>query len=302
MKKYAFWFLLSGFFGFLTEDIQAQPLAQEGNRWHIAAYSWFANFVNTSIVRVGTDTVLDGTIWHKLEYLSNYNMPNEYWRHYGTYLREEPGGKVYHLDLTQSPDPRLLYDFSLEPGDSIAIVPQSSGYPSGCYATVVAVDSIALGDGSVRRRLLVESKLESGQSYATDYWIAGIGGHFGLTNPEWAFCYTDNSDFLLCFYQNETLVYPDNLPSCYLVSQREPVWKRDVKIWPNPFDDYLYIDAGTEAVSLRVFRPDGSAVWASHPLATQFSIELAGIPDGFYYLLITSANGEQAAFPVAKMR
>lgn len=118
-------------------------------------------------VIVGTrtdDTVLGGKTYHKL-YSSTNDMvldPSEY---IGG-IREDVTGRVFYTDASGTSE-RLLYDFSLSPGDTIFTAP--GGAAEG---VVFSVDTVTIA--SVARRRLSFRYL-TGAVAAGGMWIEGIG-------------------------------------------------------------------------------------------------------------------------------
>lgn len=118
-------------------------------------------------VIVGTrtdDTVFGGNTYHKL-YSSSNDMvldPSEY---IGG-IREDMAGRVYYINAAGGTE-RLLYDFSLSPGDTIYTAPGGAAEGVVFNADTVTIASVA------RRRL--SFRYLTGSVAAGGTWIEGIG-------------------------------------------------------------------------------------------------------------------------------
>jgi hypothetical protein len=120
-----------------------------------------------SYVLVGTrtdDTVFGGTTYHKL-YSSSNDMVLDQSEYIGG-IREAVAGRVYYIDAAGASE-RLLYDFSLLPGDTIFTAP--GGTAEG---VVFSVDTVTIA--SVARRRLSFRQL-TGSVVSGGTWIEGIG-------------------------------------------------------------------------------------------------------------------------------
>lgn len=254
-----------------------QKLLQEGNRWNVYYPPTFDPNYSTSIFSVGNDTILDGESYHKLMLKQNETGSESIFNN--TYLREDTTKKVF-IKYGDAPE-SVLYDFGMELGDTIA----NSFY---CSMKVVAIDSVQLNNGEARKRYQFEG-IES--AYNTTYWIEGIGSILGLDSHFFNFCLFDVPAQLLCFYQNEELLYPANPPSCFLTDIDE-LDEVDFKIYPNPFHDKIIIEnANKTFTEVMIYNTMGQMVKQIKFKSSKVEISLAEIEQGIYYLALADEKG-----------
>ena len=149
---------------------------------------------------LSTDTLLSGKSYHKIinRTPNNKNQPT----HYGGGIREE-NGKVYYKPNADTTDNEfLLYDFSLNVGDTIR-----STYPNSVLSkkpVIMRIDTIELQNGEKRK------------NFHTQFfsYIEGIGspaGFFSVLNSgEICTCDPEYSNVLVCFKKGNTNLYTNN--------------------------------------------------------------------------------------------
>jgi hypothetical protein len=135
----------------------------------------------------------------------------------------------------------VLYDFSLEEGDSIVLNSNGTSFVSYVYQ----VDSILLA-GQYRKRMYMSADIN------TIEWIEGIGSSRGLIVP-----YSSPSCGgygLMCFQENDILVFsgPDSI--CWFSEYVNNVgteiveFGHGLKIYPNPAKDIITVDGFNESL------------------------------------------------------
>ncbi len=153
-------------------------------------------------------------------------------------IRENDTKQVF-VKLTYFEDEILIYDFSLNIGDTV-ISNSPNGYLHHDICVIADIDSVELENNQYRKRFKIND-------WAQDYWIEGIGSIDGLFHPikEYiigTYCH------LLCLKDNDTAVYINN-PECEKcfctlltpVEELEKV-KEYITIYPNPATNDLTID------------------------------------------------------------
>ena len=168
------------------------------------------SFLTSSWYKIGNDTSINNITYKKL--MQSTDPDYAKWKVSG-HLRQD-GNRIYSLEGSRE---FLLYDFGLAVGDSMS----SAIYPATNY--ISRLDSIreTTMQNSVRKIFyLTEFPSGSGEK-VKEVWIEGIGsvtdGLLRKTLLGWT---GDNgSDYsLLCFHQNETLIYHSEkyVSNCYI--------------------------------------------------------------------------------------
>jgi len=158
--------------------------------------------------KVGTDTIIAGALYKQI--LSTRDSLMENWYVDGQ-MREE-GNKVFYYN-TYSKSEFILYDFGMQPGDTLFDW-------NGLVATVLQSVRDTVMDKT--RKLYTFSKYaydSSSQEYngwfglvATEIWIEGIGAlRGGMLRPLYDFStggdYSIGYRGLICYFENGELIY-----------------------------------------------------------------------------------------------
>jgi len=142
--------------------------------------------------------------------------------------------KVFYIPAGSAIE-QLLYDFSLQVGDTITGYLANVGVCSWGGVVVTSIDSILIGS-EYRKRLNV-----AGDACVPGSFIEGIGGDAGLLE-HFHNMILESSSELMCFVQDEQTLYPDSVSVCELhnniVENDEP----SIKTYPIPADDVLYFE------------------------------------------------------------
>jgi hypothetical protein len=226
---------------------------------------------------ISGDTSINNEMYHKLStpFVSVWNMETCLQQHFtgykGAFRQDIPNKKVYFVPPLSSTE-YLLYDFNMEPGDT---VPGYLTYNSG--DTVVSMDSILVGD-NYRKRWFT--------NYENDiYYIEGIGSTYGLLEFSPGFILDAPSYTLDCMMQNEQTIYPDPDTPCQLITSvdNSEDLKDLFKVYPNPVRDLLYIDHASGS-HVQLFSITGLLISESELTSGHSELSLKGIPEGIYYL------------------
>ena len=199
------------------------------------------------------------------------------------YLYEDTvSQKVYYTDLHDNEV--LLYDFSLSEGDVFY------------YNSVTKVDSVELLDGTYRKRIV----FEGGDYYL--FWIEGIGSLMGgLLWIDWDFMKHIPEAWLLCYYENDSLLYRNdflNLDCDYSFTNvnTETIDNTYIpKIYPNPFSQKVSISLENivlgETFELAVKTLDGRTVY-NETLVSDIAIDLSFLGKGIYLLTLKNNHSQ----------
>jgi hypothetical protein len=126
------------------------------------------------------DTVIGGNTYRKLEEVNTFFPGNDCF--FG-YLREDTASrKIYFMDHQSGPE-TVLYDFSMQVGDSISLDFVNQGYYQNGYFTVDSIGLISIPAGTRRIFFLNNHGIPWPTFYPLE-WIEGVGhpGHLVYTH------------------------------------------------------------------------------------------------------------------------
>lgn len=259
------------------------------------------------------DTVIDGLQYKLLGYNLAYNWGNSSPEINYPYqfpgqifgaLREDASHKVWFrnfdsllnwigcinfyypfIPFTVDSD-MLLYDFGLEVGDT-------AYWTAYEYNVVRKIDSVQLLDGTWRRAISFDSLLAF---YGPDYWIEGIGSHWGLFGP---YCKEpfEGECSLNCFKKSDTLVYEGysfySLTDCNHIYTNvfSPTVELDNLVSPNPATDFIIFNLhnfATADCEISIYNSTGQTInHFSSRHSTQLKIPVSEIGNcGMYYYMM----------------
>ncbi len=215
---------------------QYHPLIETGKTWDeyysilpVLCYSW-----GDRVFFTDQDTVIDGLTYRKCmsqqliqvnpgPFCPPFNVDST--RYLVAFLREDTlARRVYINNAETGGNDQLLYDFSLNAGDTL----HSDYLGYGETIVIQAVDSETLNNGETRKRLVINPLLNS-------YYTEGIGGSYGLFKQiPVSFCECAGGYF--CIKQNGTSLMGSggNCDFPYLGQQEKAVAK--------PLHEYGFIN------------------------------------------------------------
>lgn len=252
------------------------------------------------------DTIIDGKTYHKI--LHQHNPTEWVWEKQSnkmyeylvapTISRTVPiavdGQKIYarYMDTDL-----LIYDFSLEVGDSISMYgfDYYSDYfeLSRYYAYVKATDSITLLDGRRVKRLRYDWS-----SRMPD--IEYVGSEYGILSPLIMTGIPTCGHSCSCFSQNGEHIYETWSGDCstldeviYEMETSAPV-VRDDRFLLSLSDNILHIQTSDELSQVKIYTLNGQCVLQT----SQTDIDVSALPQGMYILHASTTDGmeKQAKF------
>lgn len=188
--------------------------------------------------------------------------------------------KVYIYDYNSVPRDQLLYDFTLQPGDTL----KSLYAGSGDTLVLNHIDSVTLANGEVRHRYCFDTA-------CLIYYIEEIGGRNGLFQPivpiygsvsPTIFCIKDTTELVLWYGINcETYFTGEKIKTpCF------------VKIWPNPTDNNFSVQISYEDLpsNFVLMDPNGKEILKKELVAPRTEIKLNEFNQGIYFYIITNTE------------
>lgn len=243
------------------------------------------------------DTLINGKTYHKLLknvqsfYVHHFwcypNYPNPFYSGYAGAIRQDTAQrKVYFLPPAAYSD-SLLYDFSLNVGDTLKTYITYLCLYSPIVVT--STDSILIGS-NYRKRWIINQLgcITNGEI------IEGIGSTFGLLE------YQVNMDAggsrqakLYCFSHNNQTFYPNysNTSGCSLIESIQEQPGNDlISISPNPSNGRFVIEAHTsDKKNIDLYDMNGRHVY-SNIISDKAHIDVTNLNEGIYILTIKTTN------------
>lgn len=295
MKKLLFIILLFP----IVESFAQTPDYFEGDpEWCTSASEWDMPCVAyfDMVYYIDGEVILDGYTFKTLRKrgveTGNESCPWYYpFNFFVKHLRQD-GEKIYAWENDTSV---LMYDFGLSIGDTIP-----RGGNSGDITifqddyVVTDIDSLLLG-GNYYKRFYFDMPSGSLNLLGDDYFIEGIGHFMGLLH--FYDIALDGDHYTHSYARGDSVLFtfPENGPWCDFnvsINELTPP-KKTLKIFPNPVNGTLYIDA-PEDVQLdqfTIYSISGMKMKTCNSSCQ--SIDVSELQDGVYFLELIGKNGFQ---------
>jgi len=292
--------ILSGFIYCLVLQINAQTnnntIVNDNSAWATLSYIALDDSGNalTQYHFFDGDSIFNEKTYKKIFY---YRDEQHTERFFAGLIREE-NLKTYcvpfYIGLENFLEERVLYNFSLEQGDTFE-------YPIGYSETetlyVLQSDSVLINNEQKKRLIIVP---ENNINWVIDTIIENVGSLHGLLYP---LDYMVPGAFheLLCYFQNEELIYQNPKRSeCYYdkLTSEQTITIGDCGIFPNPVDDILSISCSNNSISrIEIFDSLGRIVYDQ---SYKDKIDVSSFSKGLYLLKIYDTNGQVSVFKIIK--
>ena len=189
------------------------------------------------LITFSGDTLINSQTYHKLTtpFVQSFSsgtcggIPTGY---KGAIRQDTAGKKVFYISPTDTTE-QLLYDFTMQVGDTVRGYIESFAFPPDI---VQSIDSVLVGS-TYRKRWNINN------CYNIQF-IEGIGSTYGLFERSPG-CITDHEDYsLTCFHQNGQTLYPDTTTNCQLITSINSIdnYSNQFKVFPNPSNGSFTID------------------------------------------------------------
>ncbi len=250
---------------------------------------------------INGDTLVNGIVYRKLyettDSLFDIDSPNTF---YKGALRED-AKRIYHRFSNSPGGERLLYNFNMQPGDTLTQRATDTGEPF--WVVLTSIDSITFLDGSVRNKFNFTALDSLGSYFGTwPSWVEGMGNLLGLFYQVPIGPQGDHQQ-LMCFHKGDTLLYqaPD-FDYCFyekiFVSSKEVARLGGISMYPNPIASHLNIRFTSQIkypVSLSILSLRGDLVYTKKLLLpkSEHTLSIKGIlhTPGIYILSIANEEG-----------
>ena len=279
--------LLMGGWKMQAQDYK--PLVEDGKQWNVLfSYPWSPpepQSKYTDIYKIEGDTLLDGVSYKVMYTTRNEDLTG--WNFCGV-IRENEDKQVFYRRYG-SPDEEMLYDFSMEVGDTICMC--DYGFYECCMVVIEKGETIV--NGEPRQQTLLEYPWGNGEG---EVWIEGIGSLYGIINSGSLFLMGGSTN-LLCYYEDGDLIWQNTTPGyneCYIINPNDPQSIEEnetslsVSVYPNPSKGEVTIE-GVEVAEIKVYNGLGQMV---KTFQGSNEINVSGLAEGIYLLRILDTDGK----------
>lgn len=232
---------------------------------------------------ISGDTIINNQTYHKLttpwvEVVSTGGCTQQNFSGYKGAIRQDTSGKKVFFVPPSESEEHLLYDFTMEVGDTVRGYLQIFNSPTDI---VTEIDSVLVGDNYHKRWSI-------NPCYGI-YLIEGVGSTFGLLAPSPG-CVTDMDYYTIsCFSQGGQSLYPDPLSECELITttNNQELVSDAIHIFPNPTNGSFTVafDRPNEIYDIRLSGINGNIVFQKKT-KNPSTVSIIDIPGGTYILTI----------------
>lgn len=215
------------------------------------------------------------------------------------YLREDPtAGQLYFRTSAAAADV-LVYDISLEPGETVTLPARWCDGLPGDVATVVAADTV---DG--RRRVTFNRQVGNNDICEPLTFLEGVGPNASVIFPYFRNAVLQNGVAMrLCHASRGAVIfYPtgQNADFCGIdvTDEETPNPLADVRVFPNPFTDGLHVSAAALVRTATLLGASGQRLLTT---TDPTRIDTQGLPPGLYVLHVAFEDGTTGVWKVVKL-
>jgi len=281
MKKPIIFMLFTFLISITTYGQDYFPLIEENKTWNVlsvALIPLFDTSFSTITYKFSGDTIINSDSYKKL-YLSFQENPED-WSLWG-FMREDADKRVW-LRMDSEEDEFLMYDYSIDVGDSVFV-----GIYEPVYLLLDSISEITINQ-TERKKYWFSCNM---MPEYRETWIEGIGSNKGICWSGSAFV-VGGWYRLLCMSENGELMYMNpNYESCYLKTDINEIEKSSLKVFPNPAKNTLIIEnkENVKIKSISLLNVKGQIIKQFEINNTQ--LDISNISSGYYILKISHENG-----------
>lgn len=288
-----------------------EPFIDMDKRWHMTRTIYNTQIYTYAARIKKIDTLIDGKVYQKIVSDTIYLLPENESAGYLGFIREDTTSKkVYYTNTDVGYPPfqfntneeRLLYDFSLEIGDTATVMTTEECNNDGSGFTslkVLNIDSLELIDGSKRKRWFLED-INNGDEV---YWVEGIGSQYGLYITSCPFTSIDAYKYsLLCYYEGETHLYQEpGETECgvFWTSSTDEfnMKEKGIVVFPNPTSGNTVFSIESEDMdnlSIIITNLQGKVIKILDVTSKQVNYNLGTVADGTYLVHLVRGDAIQS--------
>lgn len=281
-----------------------KPMLVQNNQWNVlhsyccAGLGPIENDFNlTEVLKISTDTIIETKKYSKL--ISAYDSQASIWMLKG-FLREDIiARKVYFRAINK--DEVLLYNFDVKANDTIETTDFRFDLGNTTvYNIIQSVDSIQIGTVKHKRITITSNFVDAFSSNRGHIWIEGIGGIEGLLTSSLPILTGGEVNNLLCFSQNESVLFKTNLQGysdCFywipvLTSIVKVEGANHLEISPNPVSKMLKLSFKQSIKhDIEIFDMQGRHLISKKSNYGDSEINVSNLSKGTYIVKITNSSG-----------
>lgn len=283
MKKFMLfsWLLMTAFTN--GQSTTYHPFPEGNATWNYIYFQQFMSMppndyelVNYSYTFSG-DTLINNLTYHKLI----TPFPNAYvvgYGYRGAIRQDIVEKKVFFIPPTEISE-RVLYDFTMQVGDTVKGVPYYSPRD-----TVQSIDSVLIGN-IFRKRWLIHDNY---------YIIEGIGSTCELLGIV-PVAYTDGPEYnLSCYSENNKTLYPDSQTNCELINSLKflETNSTEIKVYPNSQKGSFTIEfVDANILEIKLIDMLGKVIF-QRPTNNMKTIIIERLQSGLYVLIGKNTNNK----------
>lgn len=281
MKKLIFLLLIFSSSNLFSQDYF--PIVEEYKEWNTLQIGYpgtgnpWDTIYWTKTYKISGDTLIDNILYKKVMF-SEEEIPVNY-EFFGG-IREDENHEVWFYPTVGITEERLIYDYSVNIGDTL----------ENLYQSVMIVDSIAYHEiAGADRKHIYFSYIDFP---CTELWIEGIGSNFGILSSGNG-CTLGGWTWFLCMTKEGELIYMNpNFNTCYLINTgtNERI-SNDFVLTPNPAKDILILKNINhyQISSIKLFKVTGTFIKKFNIESTVLDIK--DILPGSYLIIVETAEG-----------
>jgi hypothetical protein len=267
------------------------PYPESNVRWKVVHYAPAPQYYTKHYDYFpGGDTIIHDTSYIKLmmHYIGVFCSQDTSENYYvGSYRNDIPNKRVYFRPYALLQEEQLLYDFSLEVGDTVPLT-----YPNYLYPDLIVsqIDTVVM-EGVTRKRFTYWNPPDPAN---LDFYVyEGIGADWG---PIEIYRLGENPYYLRCFHQNDTLRYIDPQDtSCILetdtciyagLDTRKYLDAEFIKVFYTDDQIVLELEKYLDNLNINVFDLTGRRLYQEEINATLARFSIEHIVPGLYILTV----------------
>lgn len=288
--KITFGILVLTIFGLsLSSYSQYNQTLKENSEWY--TYSWFEISYNTAFHIIG-DSVINDTTYKKLGSFPTGQPPSNF--HIDLVREDSVSKSIYRrangIDY-------LMYDFTLEPGDTFSIKRMDGGFLHNLLLDSIT-NTVYNNTGN-----LLETNIDNMRvfyfhdpefTYIDNViWIEGIGSLTGLIYSDLSWNGGNNGETLLCHYNELGIrdfhfIYNEEpFPCQSVVGINEIETENKIKISPNPSMTGIFKLGGQDIKSVSCYNSVGKLISnTDFDNNETITIDLSNNPNGVYFIRV----------------